>query len=362
MSPRLQRILVSIALAPIALLLTEASVRQLKRHQIQAPRSDIVEADYMPTRLRGHYRGMLSGRPFATNAQGFREAEDVPLERPEGEVRVFVVGDSVGMGFGVDRQDTFTAGLQTELASHTGRIRVINASGQGYSPSTYLVYMLHEGLRFEPQVVVAEVELCNDLTDEALLRWGDATPDGLPTEIRGGRYLVSWDGNLLGTVSLGQFWFEKTYTYTMLLRRTLRLAYRIAPRPPFASGGVPYYYFPWERFVLGETRLEAGFQRLIDALEGLSASLEERGVRLVIAVFPSRFMFEDSGDYTRLATELYRRTVVELEGRNLRFLELAPTLQAAGGAERYLDFAHVDAAGHAAVAKTIGEAVAPLLP
>ena len=114
------------------------------------------------------------------------------------------MGDSIGVGLGIEPFHHYTKVLERDLnrqRTHPS-YRVINAGGQGYSPSSYYVYLKYEGLRFQPRMVVVEIEMCNDITDEALLNWdfqeGDRTR---PHRVRGGRYVVGWDGNLLTTCS-----------------------------------------------------------------------------------------------------------------------------------------------------------------
>ena len=131
--------------------------------------------------------------PFVTNAYGFRDEPPLDPVPPEGEFRILSLGDSIGFGLGVTSEDRYAQVLQRELNDSPGafRFRVVNASGQGYSPSSYAAYIYQEGLELNPDLVLVQIELCNDVTDEALLGWPSGVQASLPQSgprrpIRGG--------------------------------------------------------------------------------------------------------------------------------------------------------------------------------
>jgi len=91
---------------------------------------------------------------------------DFPLEKPTGEFRALMLGDSVTMGFGVTYDETFSAHLESKLAENaTGysSFEVINTGVHGYSTYQEL-RIFEESLAFEPDFVA--IGFClNDVTE-----------------------------------------------------------------------------------------------------------------------------------------------------------------------------------------------------
>ena len=337
-------------LAVLVLLATEFWLRHSFLGASAEPRDHAEETWYLPVRLRGDYEGVMWGIPFSTNARGFRDEPPLDPIPPEGEFRILSLGDSIGFGLGVPAEDRYGEVLQRELNRSPGasRFRVLNASGQGYSPSSYAAYLYHEGLELNPDLVLIQVELCNDVTDEALLGWSSPAGENQPGSVRGGRYVVGWDGNLLGTWSQGPYFFEKTYTYTVLLRKLLESLNRIRPAEPFHSArGLTYYAMGYEKYLLDGHRIDAGWNRLFGALEGARDLLEGENVPLLVMLVPSRFVFqEEAPEHALFARRLMDRAIEQCRSRQLPYLDLTHDLARAGGPELYFDFAHLTGEGN----------------
>ncbi len=98
-------------------------------------------------------RGVLEMAGFRTevaiSAQGLRDRE-YAQPKPAGVRRVLVLGDSLGFGFGVEQQESFSERLEAELCG----VEVINASVSGYSTDQELLWFEREGWRYEPDLVV----------------------------------------------------------------------------------------------------------------------------------------------------------------------------------------------------------------
>lgn len=353
--------LLLILLMSLALALTEGILRVLSVRESEESRDHVVETPYLPVKLRPSYRGVIWGLPFSTNRYGHRGEVDFPRQPPSGELRILSLGDSIGFGLGIAAEDHYTKVLErrlndpsSELGRAADRFHVINAGGQGYSPSGYYVYLKHEGLQFEPRLVLVEIELCNDITDEALLHWQTGAA-GLPEAVVGGRYVVAWDGNLLGTYARGGYFFEKTYTYTVFVRRLLNLCYRLSPTEPFYStpGGGIYYSLGFDRYLLTESRLEAGWEKMFRVLGATRDLLAQRGIGFLLMIMPSRYLYEDAGPWTQKASELVQRAESRARQENLPYLNLKEAVQQGGGAGLFFDFAHLTEEGN----RVVGEAL-----
>lgn len=301
----------------------------------------------------------MGGVPFSTNRYGFRDEPDFDPTPGKGEVRILSVGDSIGFGLGIPADAHYTKVLERQLNENSSRrYSVVNAAGQGYSPSSYYVYLKHEGLKLRPDMVIVDMEMCTVVSNEALLRW-EVDPDdpGTPTAVRGGRYLVGWDGNMLATYSVGGYFFEKTYLYTDLLRRWLNLMYRLHPTEPFRTQsrtGAYYYNLGFDKYLLDERRLESGWERTFDALKAMQDRLQEEGIPFLVLIFPSRYMFNEKsqlrGNY---AGRLMQRGVDRARELRLPFLDLSRSVKEGGGASLYFDFVHMTAEGNWVVGDAI---------
>ena len=79
-----------------------------------------LEDDFLQFELKPMVRRTLFGQPFVTNAFGMHD-DPVAIEKPEGTVRIAVLGSSMDMGWGVRYQDTYINQLQEWLGAHAAR-------------------------------------------------------------------------------------------------------------------------------------------------------------------------------------------------------------------------------------------------
>lgn len=326
-------------------------------------RNHVIQTAGMPITFKPNYQGRIWDIPFRTNRYGFRGEPDFPRQPADGEIRVLSLGDSIGFGLGIAAADHYTKvaerRLQPDLPHQ--RLRIVNAGGQGYSPSGYAVFLRETGLDLKPSLVIIETELCNDVTDEALLR--TVLPkDGseMPLAYRGGRYVVSWDGNLLATYSKGPSLLERTYVYTDLLRRLLNLRFRLFPNQPFLEDSAQTYYtLGFDRPLLTPERIEQGWRRLFDSLRGTRDYLEERNVPMLLLIMPSRHIYDSdrAPRHSEFAAQLVRRADEMAEERSLPYYDMTRDIAANGGTELYFDFAHLTEVGN----RVVGESLAQIL-
>ncbi len=100
---------------------------------------------------------------FATNSQGLRYRE-IPLKKPIGNRRIFVVGDSFTEGAGVEANEIFTTLLEKSFTDTESDINFINAGLRGAGPLQYARIFLHLGLKYQPDGLLICL-YANDVTD-----------------------------------------------------------------------------------------------------------------------------------------------------------------------------------------------------
>jgi lysophospholipase L1-like esterase len=111
------------------------------------------------------------GIPVAINSRGLRGSE-ISYEKAPGTFRILNLGDSVAMGWGVREEETYGRRLEGSLnARGPGEVRfeVINAGVPGWNLENALAYLEAEGLRYEPDLVLLEVTIVNDINGGSAL-------------------------------------------------------------------------------------------------------------------------------------------------------------------------------------------------
>ena len=103
------------------------------------------------TALIGSEQGTVTK---TTNSHGFR-GPDYPYEKPPGEYRILLLGDSFTDGYSVDQHEIVSEVLQKRLNIPSIRqVAVINAGTPGYSTDQELLYFRTEGKKFSPDLTV----------------------------------------------------------------------------------------------------------------------------------------------------------------------------------------------------------------
>jgi hypothetical protein len=96
------------------------------------------------------------------NSHGLRD-DEIPYDKPAGEKRILVLGDSVTFGWGVSQGETFSDRMEHLLNELPGdRWQVINSGVNGYNTEQESTYLRIEGMRYSPDFVVL-VYVSNDM-------------------------------------------------------------------------------------------------------------------------------------------------------------------------------------------------------
>lgn len=98
------------------------------------------------------------------NSKGLRDREH-PYESPPGIFRILALGDSYTWGYGVADDEIFTQVLESRLLGGQPSWEVINAGVSGWGTDQEYLFLMREGFKYSPQVVVLALFLVNDLTN-----------------------------------------------------------------------------------------------------------------------------------------------------------------------------------------------------
>ena len=91
-----------------------------------------------------------------TNAKGVRADRDIPYEKPKGMKRILILGDSYGIGYGVNVEDTFAMVLERTLNKPETPCEVINLSVSGFGSAEELIMLKTEGLKYHPDLAIIQ--------------------------------------------------------------------------------------------------------------------------------------------------------------------------------------------------------------
>lgn len=92
--------------------------------------------------------------PVRTNSLGLRD-DEIPFEKPPGEVRILSLGDSFTFALGVRFEDLYVQKLERQLEKldASRRFQVINAGVAGYNTTQELSFLIADGFRYEPDLI-----------------------------------------------------------------------------------------------------------------------------------------------------------------------------------------------------------------
>lgn len=113
------------------------------------------------TSLRGEYSTFVE-----INSKGLR-GPGYDYAKKENTFRILVLGDSFTAGLQVPLEQTFPKRLEAQLQQEFPQpnVEVINAAVIGYGTDNALAYYLHEGYKYQPDLVLLAFFTGNDITD-----------------------------------------------------------------------------------------------------------------------------------------------------------------------------------------------------
>lgn len=88
------------------------------------------------------------------NSRGVRANEEIPYEKPDWVKRIILLGDSFGMGYGVNLEDTFSDQMKKHLEQAELKCEVINLSVSGHGTSEHLITLREQGFKYQPDLVL----------------------------------------------------------------------------------------------------------------------------------------------------------------------------------------------------------------
>ncbi|MEM7251814.1 MAG: SGNH/GDSL hydrolase family protein [Pseudomonadota bacterium] len=281
-------------------------------------------------------------KPIVINEHGFHD-DDFPINKPAGELRGLILGDSIVMGHGVTAAEAFPNRIEhllpDALPGHAS-YQVINAGVQGYSTFQYLEVMKRT-LRFAPDFVV--VGFCmNDVTE----------PYRVNTNYGGSgldyHRIAQSQSDLLGYL-LNETGFGRFAIRTRLRMRSNWASHRDLVRAEI------YDVRRMAEEMTSDPVYEASWNSALADLDAIYALAKAHRLPLILVVFPHTFQL---GEAALQAPQ--RRLLAHAEERGIPALDMAKVAESQmdGGArvrDLFLDADHYTPNGHRVVAASVME-------
>lgn len=285
------------------------------------------------------------------NALGFRGPE-VPPEKPPGELRVLMLGDSFTYGIGVADDETFSA----QLEKLDARLEILNSGVNGYGTAQELLLLRDQGLALRPDVVVIAF-YWNDVGNNFIrsfprfeLRDGDLVwPEPMVVPASGAT-----------SSPKRRPWLRYSYVYRFVSDRLKIVGYRLK-----LLFGIP---IESRDFVLDYER-EAAWRLTEVLIREIRDQAATVGARTVVVMIPDQVQIES--DVTVLGLEpkeflVQPRLRQASERLGIPVIDLIPALRAEYESTRqklyYPKDRHMNARAHAVVARALQAELEKLMP
>jgi hypothetical protein len=253
---------------------------------VASRRIDLIEhegpgAGY--TQMEPGSRYEWQGIPVVINDKGLRSPETT-YEKPTGTFRILNLGDSIAMGWGVREEETYGRLLEQRLnegASGALKFEVINAGTPGWNLENELAYLQAEGLKYDPDLILLDLTLVNDIYGKNALLAHPRTS------------LIEW----LRTHT--HIWpFLSIQMRTMQARADGRNRIDVIDPPTEAAS-----YFPVDP-------LDDHWDKFWAQIESIHRVAEENGIQVALALFPLEFQVLDE-KYSTTPQELLTARAAE---------------------------------------------------
>ena len=287
--------------------------------------------------LRGVQQDFGVPAPTEVNSRGLRDSE-IPVEKPPGERRVLLLGDSTVYGVMVSDAQSFGGALEASLKASGESVEVLNGGCPGYSSWQALQALKSRLLDYQPDLVVVAT------------LWSDAQGASNPDSARFGsatRPLLSHSAAwVLGRSALRRYKWERETPENVEFR--FAPSGGNAPPPPPPGGGAPPESMPiapTHRVPIAEYRVN---------LRAIAATVEAAGGEVLFLALPSvrDVALNKVGDFRDAYREVMREVAEE---RSAPMVEAGPLFFGGEVNRLFFDDVHPTARGHRMIADLLAE-------
>jgi hypothetical protein len=226
-----------------------------------------------------------------TNSRGFRNARDIPYEKPVGTFRVLSLGDSHAQGNEVRQEQTFSAVLERALSGSDRSAEVLNTGVSGFGTAEQLVLLENEGVKYRPDAVVLGF-FANDFDDNLKSNLFGLDDDGKVVEKNYEHLPGVRIQNFIYAIPGVRWLGDNSYFYSMLFNKVwifakLQLARFTAERASSRDGAERTEIGGWE-YTIPQRATQYQVDLAIALIARMQQFCERNGIRLIVVDIPAR--------------------------------------------------------------------------
>lgn len=362
----------------VAIFLAFSILEVYTRLQISSKNKKIVlgiyqNDQYTAQSLRPNAHGVLQSREkgefsvdIKITSQGFRDTKEYQIPKPSNTFRILMLGDSFTLGHGVKVEEAFSKVLEKNLNEKTKEwnFEVINAAyASGFTWDEAYLFTKERGLSYEPDLVIENVWIGNDLTEFGEHDYPQLDENNLPKKIISKRTYVTEDGYLRAInvskkrrlAGMLGFLNEKicdSSDFCKVLARPLVDATIKNIKNKLKPDKVTSIYIEFLQRELSEKTTknwQIGQQMLI-ALEKLASNSK---AKFIIVNIPIKEQIYDPGELLR-SEQLYTTRIEEFtKSENISFCDISPELKEEPREAYFPNDSHLTTIGHMQAAEAI---------
>lgn len=216
-----------------------------------------------------------------TNSEGLRD-QNFSIEKPEGQFRVLVVGDSQTYGLGVNESNRFTEVLERKIDNSTDtEVRVINAGLSGAGMKDYYQIVFNKAIQYNPDLVfvafdeediiyrklqdkyIQQEKERNNISEEVSIYSNNQAEEKVYQRLQNYRQNASWKESVFRTYMSKLLAMNDQYSFDLYLYRINNKQYPQLVTNPVKVMGYETVYNYWrqecgENIILSPPELKMG--------------------------------------------------------------------------------------------------------
>lgn len=335
---------------------------------------DLLPSDHTGTLYKLTPNKIISyaGIPRKINNLGFVRDNKSKLKPDTSTNRIMVYGDSITFGAFLKTTETYSSILEELQNKKSPTKTEVLITGRGNSPLQYAVHIKNDIPVFQPNLVIVQVELLNDLSDEMMYTVTQKDADNLPKKWTGGRYKMAnfhSDKLLLSNIGWGAWAYPKEPTFLLeslgnFTQRTLLYTYASRFLGTIASNnldnptlynGQNYYYYNlgFDKFLLTQERLESAFDRMFDILKATQNFCAKSNIDFLLLLTPSKYVYLPKDKFFTHSTWVFSKALRRSKEKKIVTLSTKEAIKKSGGEKLFFDFCHLNYEGNRAIAKSL---------
>jgi lysophospholipase L1-like esterase len=277
------------------------------------------------------------------NKRGFR-GKEFSLEKKPGVARILVLGDSYTFGVYVADAETYPSVLESALNRRGIKTEVINAGyADGWSPDEHYAWLVNEGLRYKPDVIIYGFFIGNDITDLAPKHWASLNSQGLPERIENPDIYIDSLGRIRSkvpdakTVGVNRVYripFLRESHLLVLFAQKFDDAKRwMSKQKVFWSADLFPFILKTKNDALADQQQEL-FLRLVKGMKNVA---EREQAQFLMMEIPINFQLDPTlmrklmGKQMPIARDYFAEIAPVLDGMGIRYLNLLEKMKANPG-------------------------------